>query len=177
MALGFGRLTMKLLTQATIAHPQMKIRRERLLPKGGEVVIRVGQNVTPHQAIARTPLETDFHIIPVSEKLGISPDEARYMDAQHRLMLECAYEALENANINIKTTNDRIGVFGGIAKPHYMLENLRHEIPDVLNLVHPQFSTNMNIGLGNDRSYASSRIANKLNLQGPAINVDAACAT
>ncbi len=66
---------MKLLTQATIAHPQMKIRRARLLPKGGEVVVRVGQSVTPHQAIARTPLETDFHIIPVSEELGIDPEE------------------------------------------------------------------------------------------------------
>lgn len=66
---------MKLLTQATIAHPQMKIRRARLLPKGGEVVVRVGQNVTPNQAIARTPLETDFHILPVSEELGIDPEE------------------------------------------------------------------------------------------------------
>lgn len=75
MALGFGWLGMKLLTRATIAHPQMKIRRERLLPKGGEVVVRVGQNVTPHQAIARTPLETDFHIIPVSEELDIDPEE------------------------------------------------------------------------------------------------------
>lgn len=75
MALGFGWVGMKLLTQATIAHPHMKIRRVRLLPKGGEVVVRVGQNVTPHQAIARTPLETDFHIIPVSEELGIDPEE------------------------------------------------------------------------------------------------------
>ncbi len=66
---------MRLLTQATIVHPQMKIRRERLLPKGGEVVVRVGQNVTALQAVARTPLETDFHIIPISEKLNISPDE------------------------------------------------------------------------------------------------------
>jgi len=66
---------MKLLTRATVAHPQVKIRRERLLPKGGEVVVRVGQNVTPHQAIARTPLETDFHIVPVSEELGIDPEE------------------------------------------------------------------------------------------------------
>lgn len=108
---------------------------------------------------------------------GISPDEARFMDIQHRLMLECAHESLENANINLATTKDRIGVFGGIAMPHYWIENLRHEIPDVLNEINQRFATNMNIGLGNDRSYASSRISNKLNLQGPAINVDAACAT
>ena len=108
---------------------------------------------------------------------GISPDEARFMDIQHRLMLECAYESLEKANINLTTTKDRIGVFGGIAMPHYWIENLRHEIPDVLNEINQRFATNMNIGLGNDRSYASSRISNKLNLQGPAINIDAACAT
>ncbi len=66
---------MKLLTQATIVHPQMKIRRERILPKGGEVVVRVGQSVTSFQAVARTPLETDFHTIPISDKLNILPEE------------------------------------------------------------------------------------------------------
>ena len=66
---------MRLLTQATIIHPQMKIRRERLLPKGGEVVVRVGQNVTSFQAVARTPLETDFHTIPINESLNVAPDE------------------------------------------------------------------------------------------------------
>jgi hypothetical protein len=63
---------MKQFTRTTIVKSQIRIRRERMLPKSGEVVVRVGQEVTPVQVVARTPLETDFHIIPASDELGVS---------------------------------------------------------------------------------------------------------
>jgi len=40
---------------------------------------------------------------------GFSPREAEMTDPQHRLFLECAWEALENAGYNSETYSGRIG--------------------------------------------------------------------
>lgn len=58
----------------------MKIRRERTLPKSGEVVVSVGNEVTPNLVVARTPLETHFAIVDASDVLGVERDEvSEYM--------------------------------------------------------------------------------------------------
>src|SRR6185295_2836625 len=44
---------------------------------------------------------------------GYSPKEAEIIDPQHRIFLECAWEALENAGYNPETYGGTIGVFGG----------------------------------------------------------------
>ncbi|MCP4426210.1 MAG: hypothetical protein GY803_17100 [Chloroflexi bacterium] len=62
-------------TRSTIIAPLTRIRRERLLPSGGTVFAKVGQEVSPVQAVARMPLKMDFQIVPVCKLLGISPDE------------------------------------------------------------------------------------------------------
>lgn len=59
--------------RATVIQNQTKIRRERVLPKGGEIVVRVGQEVSPIQVVARTTMASDFAILSASEKLGIDP--------------------------------------------------------------------------------------------------------
>ena len=44
---------------------------------------------------------------------GMTPREAEIIDPQHRLFLECAWEALEDAGYNSQPEDNRIGVYGG----------------------------------------------------------------
>src|SRR6185312_13651432 len=53
-----------------------------------------------------------------------SPREAEVMDPQHRLFLECAYEALEDAAYDPERYKGLIGVFAGSAISTYLLNNL-----------------------------------------------------
>ncbi len=46
---------------------------------------------------------------------GIRKAEAELMDPQHRVLLECAWAALEDAGHDPATYEGRIGVFGGVA--------------------------------------------------------------
>src|SRR5262245_58859274 len=55
---------------------------------------------------------------------GFSPKVAELMDPQHRLFLECAWEALENAGYNSNTYAGRIGVYAGESMNTYLLTNL-----------------------------------------------------
>lgn len=66
---------MSILTRTTIIQAQTRLRRERLLPQRGEVVVNPGQEVSPVQVVARTQQATRFRIVPASELWGIAPDE------------------------------------------------------------------------------------------------------
>jgi myxalamid-type polyketide synthase MxaE and MxaD/epothilone polyketide synthase C/epothilone polyketide synthase D len=62
---------------------------------------------------------------------GINPREAELMDPQHRVLLECAWEALEDAGYDpggdLDPSRGRIGVFAGATTSTYLLANLaRH---------------------------------------------------
>lgn len=65
---------MKHFTPTTIVEPSIKIRRQRLLPTVGEVSVRIGQEVSPVQVVARTPRTTRFRILPLGEWLKMSPE-------------------------------------------------------------------------------------------------------
>jgi hypothetical protein len=66
---------MQRFTRTTVVEPATKIRQERLLPTKGEVVVRVGQQVSPVQVVARAPQDTDFYVLPASDLLQIPPDQ------------------------------------------------------------------------------------------------------
>ena len=55
---------------------------------------------------------------------GISPREAERMDPQHRVFLECAWEALEDAGYWPSKYSGSIGVYAGAALNTYLLNNL-----------------------------------------------------
>jgi len=57
--------------------PLTRLRRERLLPLSGEVLVNEGQEVEPSQVVARTYLPGDFHILPVARLLGVSSSKAK----------------------------------------------------------------------------------------------------
>ena len=102
---------------------------------------------------------------------GISNREAEIMDPQHRVFLETAWEALENAGYDPETFWGSIGVFGGVAPNTYYQNNL---------VTHPKLLQTLgrySVMLGSEKEYAVTRIAFKLNLTGPSLSVNTACST
>jgi acyl transferase domain-containing protein/acyl carrier protein len=99
---------------------------------------------------------------------GISPREAASLDPQHRLALEVAWEALEDAGIPAPTLmGRRAGVFIGITAPDYQQKVFAQNLND--------WDT---YGVtGNALCFAAGRISYTLGLQGPAMSVDTACSS
>jgi hypothetical protein len=54
---------------------QYTVRKERLLPLAGEVVVRAGQRVRASDVVARAALPGDVAPVPVANKLGVAPAE------------------------------------------------------------------------------------------------------
>lgn len=66
---------MQFLSHSTIVSPLTRIRRERLLPNDGDVIAKIGQEVSPVQVLARSPLKVTFEVVPVCQQLRISPEK------------------------------------------------------------------------------------------------------
>jgi acyl transferase domain-containing protein len=95
---------------------------------------------------------------------GISPREARALDPQHRLLLEVAWEALENAALPPDRLADvRTGLYIGITGQDY--RDWQVGTPDAY------WAT------GNGHCFAAGRIAYAMGFTGPAIAVDTACSS
>jgi acyl transferase domain-containing protein/thioesterase domain-containing protein len=99
---------------------------------------------------------------------GLTPREAEIMDPQHRVLLECAWEALEHAAYDPKRFDGRIGVFAGSSLNTYLLFNLASNLTAA-----DGFET----VIRNDKDYLTTNISYKLNLTGPSIAVQTACST
>ncbi|HVR98125.1 MAG TPA: amino acid adenylation domain-containing protein [Thermoanaerobaculia bacterium] len=100
----------------------------------------------------------------------VGPREAEITDPQHRLFLECVWEALEDAGCDPARYPGEIGVFAGVGTSGYWL-NL-HSNPDVVAAVGAYQAR-----LVNDKDYLATRVSYKLDLKGPSLNVQTACST
>jgi acyl transferase domain-containing protein/NADPH:quinone reductase-like Zn-dependent oxidoreductase/acyl carrier protein len=97
---------------------------------------------------------------------NISPKEADYIDPQHRLVLECAWEALESANLDPTPLRDGDGgVYIGVGQMDYALEVDKLEVPEY----------DAAIAAGTAHSAACGRVSYFLGWRGPCISVDTAC--
>ncbi len=101
---------------------------------------------------------------------GITAREAAAMDPQQRLLLECAWEALEDAGQAPGALPAAVGVFAGASSNWYIL-NVWSDPAAVAAL------GEATVSLGNDRDHLATRIAYKLDLRGPCVNVQSACST
>jgi phthiocerol/phenolphthiocerol synthesis type-I polyketide synthase E len=101
----------------------------------------------------------------------MTPREAEITDPQHRVLLECAHEALENAGYVGENYDGAIAVYAGVGLNTYLLSNI---MPNTQLL---QSMGMHQLLLGNDKCYATSRIAYKLNLKGACISLDTACSS
>ncbi|WP_439551417.1 beta-ketoacyl synthase N-terminal-like domain-containing protein [Falsiroseomonas sp.] len=102
---------------------------------------------------------------------GIAPHEAALMDPQQRILLEVAWHALEDAHCDPRRTDAQIGVFIGSAISTYLLFRLRAQIEG------PSRAGQLLAMAGNDKDYAATQLAYRLDLKGPAIAVQTACSS
>ena len=103
---------------------------------------------------------------------GFSPKEAKMIDPQQRLFLECAWNAIENAGYNVEAYDCPIGVYAGVGMNAYLLNNLSP------NSSHdPGGVGAFQLMIGNDKDFLPTRVSYKLNLKGPSINIQTACST
>jgi phthiocerol/phenolphthiocerol synthesis type-I polyketide synthase E len=56
-----------------------------------------------------------------AEFFGFTPQGARMMDPQHRLFLQCAWHALEDAGYDPAQSNGAVGVYGTSSASGYLL--------------------------------------------------------
>ncbi len=103
---------------------------------------------------------------------GFSPKDAAIMDPQHRVFLECAWQALEQAGWSAEEFPGSIGVFAGSGMNAYLLFNLA-----------PNQALMSSAGLflikqtGNDKDVLATRVSYQLNLTGPSMTIQTACST
>ena len=100
-----------------------------------------------------------------------SAKEAEIIDPQQRLFLELAWEAIEKSGYDPQTYNGLIGIYGGVGMSRYLLNNLipHHQLLEAIDPIQ--------LGISNDKDFLPTRVAYKLNLTGPAVNVQTACST
>ncbi|MEO7560732.1 MAG: polyketide synthase, partial [Nitrosospira sp.] len=105
---------------------------------------------------------------------GYTPREAAEMDPQHRLFLETAWQALEDAGYDASTCRNPIGVYAGCGVNTYLLLNLLSSghFSDMRDISSLQGLMN-----GNNKDSMTTTVSYKLNLRGPGITVQTACST
>ena len=101
----------------------------------------------------------------------MNPKEAEITDPQHRVLLECSWDALQNAGYTPQEFDGSIAVYAGVGLNTYLISNLMPN-PQVLQ------SLGMHqLLLGNDKCYSSTRVSYKLDLKGACMSIDTACST
>lgn len=105
-----------------------------------------------------------------AEFFGFTPREAATLDPQHRLFLECAWEAFENAGYDPERAGGLCGVYAGSSLNGYLF----HLFPGGARL---QSAADISTLLALDKDFLTTRVSYKLNLEGPSIAVQTACST
>src|SRR5437660_6815153 len=108
---------------------------------------------------------------------GIYPREAELMDPQHRVFLECCWEAFEDAGYDSEEVPGAVAVCAGSSSSTFLSSRL---------CCNPQFVRDYTSGYqvgnypamtGNALDFLATRVSYKLNLRGPAFSMVAGCAT
>jgi len=95
---------------------------------------------------------------------GLPLGEAQTIDAQHRLFLECAWQALESAGFFAHPRTKNVGVFGTCSPQRFQVESA-----DPSDIVAAD--------LGTLADFVATRVAYLLDLRGPALTVSTACSS
>ncbi|MFF7636244.1 SDR family NAD(P)-dependent oxidoreductase [Kitasatospora sp. NPDC008050] len=102
---------------------------------------------------------------------GYSPREAELMDPQHRVLLECAWAALESSGHDAERHDGMVGVYAGAGNNTYLLFNIASQ-PGAAQILGDKQTV-----IGNRPDFLASRVSYKLGLEGPALNIQSACST
>ncbi|MCB1110849.1 MAG: hypothetical protein KDK64_07685 [Chlamydiia bacterium] len=102
---------------------------------------------------------------------GMNHREAKVTEPQHRVFLECCYEALDDAGYSPKYFSGSIGVYGCAGPNRYYYTNI---------LPHAEYRDALDdpiVRIGNDHDYLTTRVSYKLNLKGPSLAIQTACSS
>src|SRR6185436_1566868 len=101
---------------------------------------------------------------------GFTPRDAVVTDPQHRVFLECSWEAVESAGYDPVSCPDRIGVFAGVSFSTYLYNLFSN--PEVM-----RSAGAYKVSIGTDKDHVTTTTSYKLNLTGPSVSVQTACST
>ncbi|HXB21781.1 MAG TPA: SDR family NAD(P)-dependent oxidoreductase [Candidatus Solibacter sp.] len=150
------------------------------LRDGKESLSRVSHEDLRRGGLDPTALDSPHYVplVPVLDDIehfdagffGYTALEAKVMDPQQRIFLECAWEAFEDAGHLPENYGKTIGVFAG-AKTNTYLFNLfsNRDFFRKLDL--------FQVALGNDLACMATRVSYKFGLQGPSYALHTACST
>jgi acyl transferase domain-containing protein/acyl carrier protein len=100
---------------------------------------------------------------------GYSPREAELLDPQHRVFLECAWSALENAGYDPQRYPGSIAVYAGAALNSYLINLHTSPLSPSVDRVQAVVSNVMGL--------MPTRVSYKLNLRGPSCGIQTGCST
>jgi len=108
---------------------------------------------------------------------GMHAKETELTDPQHRLFLECSWEALEDAGYDPATYAGSIGVFAGSSPSTYFLNNVCGDRRTI-----EEFTSSYQVGcypmlLGSNPDFLATRVSYKLDLRGPGLTLQSGCST
>jgi acyl transferase domain-containing protein/acyl carrier protein len=102
---------------------------------------------------------------------GMNPREVYLMDVQHRVFLECAWQALESAAIDPHREQNAVGVFASCGFPTRSID-LFSQAKAKQNM-----SELYQILIQNDKDFLATLTSYKLGLRGPSFTVQTACSS
>lgn len=105
-----------------------------------------------------------------AEFFGYSPREAELMDPQQRIFLQTAWAGLEDAGYDPARYAKPVGVFAGCSDNSYAQRIYSRS--EWTRRFDP-----MQVFMGNNRDFLTTRVSFQLNLTGPSVLVQTACST
>ncbi|RZA18416.1 MAG: type I polyketide synthase, partial [Proteobacteria bacterium] len=135
------------------------------LDEGISAETRADPNYVPVRGLIENPEGFDHEFFSIGKR------EAELIDPQQRRLLQLAWHALEDAGLSEGAAGMKSGVFVGTGYNTYLLKQIMQN-PKVM-----ERAGDFSVMLANDKDYAATRIAYKLNLKGPALSIHTACST
>ena len=165
----------------------MIFRRSENLASGKESIVTLSEQELRDEGVSEQTLANPAYVrrAPLLDGIdefdadffGFSPLAAQVLDPQHRLFLQCAWHALEDAGCDPARYDGSIGVYGTSSPSGYLLHNLlSHRDPNAVlaeGLNFDQFS----LFLQNDKDFLTTRVSDAFDLRGPSIAVQTACSS
>ncbi len=159
----------------------------RNLRRGKESIVTLSENDLLASGVGEKALATPAYVRRAAllddidafdaEFFGFTPQGARMLDPQHRMFMQCAWHALEDAGCEPAEFDGAIGVFGTSSASGYLLHNLMsHHDPNRIIGQGASFDM-INLSLQNDKDYLATRVSHQFNLRGPALSVQTACSS
>jgi 3-oxoacyl-(acyl-carrier-protein) synthase/thioesterase domain-containing protein len=104
------------------------------------------------------------------EFFGYSKRDSQILNPTHRLLLSCCYSALENAGYASDMCGKNTGIYAALSQNNYLKENLLdNKSSNEVDIYRLQML--------NSCDQLAALVAYNLNLQGPAVTIQAACAS